>query len=187
MSRIEIDDTKLIARQPPPIPAAKAGVIKNLQHWEDLASWITPNDRFFSIAHYDRPEIAAQNWSLEIAGLVARPRRFTLAELRARPRHEVTFTIECSGDRGLPFFQSAVGNARWTGTPLAPILAEAQPLKSGIEVVFTGSDAGEETVRNVKFTANFARSMSLADAMDPNNLLCYEMNGAPLPRANRPD
>jgi DMSO/TMAO reductase YedYZ molybdopterin-dependent catalytic subunit len=27
---------------------------------------------------------------------------------------------------------------------------------------------------------NFARSMSLADAMNPNNLLCYEMNGAPL-------
>ncbi len=26
--------------------------------------------------------------------------------------------------------------------------------------------------------------MSLADAMNPNNLLCYEMNGAPLPHAN---
>ena len=26
-------------------------------------------------------------------------------------------------------------------------------------------------------TQNFARSMSLADAMNPNNLLCYEMNG----------
>ena len=26
--------------------------------------------------------------------------------------------------------------------------------------------------------------MSLADAMNPNNLLCYEMNGAPLPQPN---
>ena len=26
--------------------------------------------------------------------------------------------------------------------------------------------------------------MSLADAMDPKNILCYEMNGAPLPRRN---
>jgi DMSO/TMAO reductase YedYZ molybdopterin-dependent catalytic subunit len=140
-----------------------------------LASWITPNGRFFSIAHYGRPEIA---------GLVARPRRFTLAELRARPRHAVTFTIECSGDRGRPFNQSAVGNARWAGILLAPILAETRPLKNGIEVVFIGSDTGEETVRNVKFTADFARSMSPADAMAPNNLLCYEMNGAPLPQAN---
>ena len=30
-------------------------------------------------------------------------------------------------------------------------------------------------------TEQFARSMSLADAMDPDNLLCYEMNGEPLP------
>jgi DMSO/TMAO reductase YedYZ molybdopterin-dependent catalytic subunit len=31
---------------------------------------------------------------------------------------------------------------------------------------------------------NFARSMSLADAMQPENLLCYEMNGADLPPDN---
>ncbi len=31
---------------------------------------------------------------------------------------------------------------------------------------------------NLKMKQNFARSMSLADAMNPNNLLCYEMNGA---------
>ena len=33
-------------------------------------------------------------------------------------------------------------------------------------------------------TQNFARSMSLAEAMNPNNLLCYEMNGAQLPQAH---
>ena len=57
-------------------------------------------------------------------------------------------------------------------------------LGGGIEVVFFGSDAGEETVREIKMPQNFARSMSLADALNPNNLLCYEMNGAPLPQAN---
>ena len=170
--------------QPPAIPEAASRVVRNLQRWEDLSSWITPNDRFFSVAHYGFPEIDTQRWSLEIAGLVRRPRRYALAELKARPRQEVTFTIECSGDRGLPFLQSAVGNARWAGTPLARILAEAEPLRNGVEVVFIGSDAGEETVRNVKFSSNFARGMSLGDAMDPNHLLCYEMNGAPLPAAN---
>ena len=55
-------------------------------------------------------------------------------------------------------------------------------LDKGIEVVFFGSDAGEEEVRSIKMTQNFARSMSLADAMNPDNLLCYEMNGAPLPQ-----
>ena len=37
---------------------------------------------------------------------------------------------------------------------------------------------------NVKMHQNFARSMSLADAMNPNNILCYEMNGAALPAPN---
>jgi DMSO/TMAO reductase YedYZ molybdopterin-dependent catalytic subunit len=54
----------------------------------------------------------------------------------------------------------------------------------GIEVVFIGSDTGEEEVRGIKMTQNFARSMSLQDAMNPNNLLCYEMNGEPLPQSH---
>lgn len=47
-----------------------------------------------------------------------------------------------------------------------------------------GSDEGEETVREQTIKQNFARSMSLQDAMNPENLLCYEMNGKPLPQAN---
>ena len=34
---------------------------------------------------------------------------------------------------------------------------------------------------DLTITERFARSMSLEDAMSPENLLCYEMNGAPLP------
>ena len=55
-------------------------------------------------------------------------------------------------------------------------------LDQGIEVVFFGSDTGAETVRDIKMPQHFARSMSVADAMDPHNLLCYEMNGEPLPQ-----
>ncbi len=171
--------------QPPPVPEGAKEIIQNLQPWEELVeSFITPNKKFYSIAHYGRPAIDAPSWSLEIGGLVRRPRSFTLAELKARPRREVTFTIECSGDRGLPFLFSAVSTAKWVGTPLASILTEADPLDSGIEVVFVGRDTGEETVCDLTFTENFARSMSLADAMDHRNLLCWEMNGAPLPQAN---
>ena len=66
---------------------------------------------------------------------------------------------------------SAVGNAKWTGTPLSPILTEAGVLDKGIEVVFIGSDEGEEEVRGIKMKQNFARSTSLADAMNPNNVV----------------
>ncbi len=159
-------------------------IIANQLVWEDLDSWITPNDKFFSIAHYNRPTIDAKKWQLSVAGLVKKPLTLTLDQIKARPRQEVTFTIECSGNTGLPFFWGGIGNAKWAGTPLAPILKEAGVLDKGIEVVFWGSDAGEETVRDVKMMQNFARSMSLADAMNPNNLLAYEMNGAPLPPDN---
>ena len=62
--------------QPPPLPPPADDQV-NLQRWEDLGSFITPNDKFYSIAHYGRPAIDAQSWSLEISGLVRRPRSFT--------------------------------------------------------------------------------------------------------------
>jgi DMSO/TMAO reductase YedYZ molybdopterin-dependent catalytic subunit len=37
---------------------------------------------------------------------------------------------------------------------------------------------------DLTITERFARSMSLDDAQHPDNLLCYEMNGEPLPPAN---
>lgn len=175
--------------QPPPVPAALANVIKDLTRWEDLGSWITPNDKFFSIAHYEWPVIDEKNWRLDVAGMVGKPMTLSLSELRALPRQEVISTIECSGSNGFPFNPSLIGNARWAGASLADILRAAQ-IKSGThEVVFFGADQGEEVVRKdtpleLKFSGNFARSMPIDDVMNPANLLCYEMNGAPLRAAH---
>lgn len=159
-------------------------IIANQPTWEELDSWITPNEQFFSIAHYNRPEIDAANWHLQIGGLVEQPMTFTLDEIMALPRQELIFTLECSGNSGLPFFDTGIGNAQWAGTPLAAVLEQAGVLENGREVVFYGVDAGEETIGEQTITQNFARSMSLADAMNPANLLVYEMNGEPLPQAN---
>ena len=97
-------------------------VIKTQLIWEDFDSWITPNDKFFSIAHFNRPVIDATTWKLEIDGLVKTPMTLTLDDIKKRPRQEVTFTVECSGNTGLPFFDGGIGNAKWAGTPLAPLL-----------------------------------------------------------------
>jgi DMSO/TMAO reductase YedYZ molybdopterin-dependent catalytic subunit len=69
------------------------------------------------------------------------------------------------------------------------MLQTAQIKSGAVEIVFYGTDQGEEVVRKdtpleFKFTSNFARSMPIEDAMNPANLLCYEMNGSPLPAAN---
>ncbi len=159
-------------------------VIGNQQTWEQLDSWITPNDQFFSIAHYNKPEIDAGDWQLSVGGLVAQPLILTLDDIMSRPRQELTFTLECAGNSGLPFFDGGIGNAVWAGTPLAPLLEQAGVLEDGREVVFYGTDAGEEMIGEEAVMQNFARSMSLEDAMNPMNLLCYEMNGEALPLAN---
>jgi DMSO/TMAO reductase YedYZ molybdopterin-dependent catalytic subunit len=158
--------------------------VAGLLRWEDLGSYLTPPGRHFTVVHYGQPEVDPQAWRLEVGGLVQRPLSLTLEELRARPRQEVLFTLECSGNHGFPWSGGLIGTARWAGTPLAPLLAEAGILATGREVVFRGADAGEETVRGVAMPQHFARSMSLADATDANLLLAYEMNGAPLPAAH---
>jgi DMSO/TMAO reductase YedYZ molybdopterin-dependent catalytic subunit len=168
--------------QPPANPMPQ--VVGNLLQWEQLDSWITPNDKFFTVGHYNKPSIAEKDWTLEVSGLIRRPVIITLTELKARPRQEVIFTLECSGNHGFPWFLGGIGTAKWAGTPLAPILQEAGVQDKGIEVVFFGSDAGQEEVRGIKMPQHFARSMSLADAMHPHNLLCYEMNGVSLPQAH---
>ncbi|HEX2324969.1 MAG TPA: sulfite oxidase, partial [Chloroflexota bacterium] len=165
---------------PNPVPQAVGGLLR----WEDLNSYLTPAGRHFTVVHYGQPDVDAQAWRLGVGGLVERPLSLTLDELRARPRQEVVFTLECSGNHGFPWSGGLISTARWAGTPLAPVLAEAGVQAGGREVVFWGADAGEETVRGVAMPQHFARSMSLADATDSNVLLAYEMNGAPLPAAH---
>jgi DMSO/TMAO reductase YedYZ molybdopterin-dependent catalytic subunit len=187
-------------------------IAQNLLVWEQLDSWLTPADDFFVISHYGNPALAEADFRLSIGGLVARPQSLVLADLKARPRREVTFTLECSGNTGLPFLIGAIGNARWAGTPLAPLLERSGILEQGTEVVFWGADSGEVTIRDnsgvidpdnngvvgprgsgkvvpdgsggldLTITEHFARSMSLEEALNADNLLCYEMNGVPLPR-----
>ncbi len=156
----------------------------NTFNWETLTSWVTPTEKLFRVGHYNTPEIAATDWSLEVTGLVERPRSFTLKEIQARTRQSVVFALECAGNRGFAGFMGAVHNAEWSGTPLSAVLEEAGVQDNGIEVVFFGSDEGEEKIRDTPVTQNFARSMSVEDAMDSKILLCYEVNGEPLPSAH---
>ena len=168
--------------QPEPNPVPE--VIVQQLDWEQLDSWLTPPDQFFVIKHFNQPELNERDWRLEIGGLVDQPMTLTLDDLRARARQEVTFTMECSGNSGLPFFTGGIGNATWAGTPLASLLEEAGVREDGVEVVFWGADAGDQVWREMTITEQFARSMSLTDAMNPDYLLAYEMNGEPLPAAH---
>jgi DMSO/TMAO reductase YedYZ molybdopterin-dependent catalytic subunit len=190
--------------QPAPFPFPGPPPVQLV--WEELDTRWIPNDEFHVVSHYGEPELREQDWRLDIDGLVRHPRTLSLANVKARPRREVEFTLECSGNTGLPFAIGFVGNARWAGAELASLLREADVLDDATEVVFWGADSGTVTVRDnsgitsagetgtgtpdenggldLTFTEQFARSMSVKDALRRVNLLCYEMNGDALPVAH---
>jgi DMSO/TMAO reductase YedYZ molybdopterin-dependent catalytic subunit len=170
------------ADQPP--PHARPQVVPRQLRWEEFDSLLTPNERFFLVGHYGFPAVDPQTWRLNVTGQVRQPLTLTLDQIKARPRREVVYTLECSGNHGFPFMTGVIGTAKWAGTPLAPILEEAGIREGGAEVVFFGADTGEEKIRDATVQVPFARSLSVADAMQPEMMLCYEMNGQPLPQVN---
>jgi DMSO/TMAO reductase YedYZ molybdopterin-dependent catalytic subunit len=145
-----------------------------------LTSYLTPEQNYFVVAHYGVPTIDAATWKLDIRGRVANPRSYTLDELKKRARAQQECVFECGGNRGPAIMNRMVGNARWTGTALWPLIQEAKPLGDALEVITWGADEGEEEIRKEKYRQCFARSMTLTDLAKSGAILAWEMNGEPL-------
>jgi DMSO/TMAO reductase YedYZ molybdopterin-dependent catalytic subunit len=154
--------------------------VKRQTRWQDLTDWHTKTEDLYVVSHYNTPVLKGNEHVLEISGLVRKPTRLTLNEIRARKRKTITATLECGGNGLGPGFMGAIGNVRWTGTPLADLLRDCGPLKRAIEVVFFGSDQRIEKIRDNEYPQNFARSLHITDAHRDDILLCYELNGEPL-------
>jgi DMSO/TMAO reductase YedYZ molybdopterin-dependent catalytic subunit len=145
---------------------------------------LTPRDEFFAIGHYGQPEVAPSTYRLQVTGRVDSPMELSLADIQARPSVELVAGYECSGNSGRRVHGLA-SNGRWTGTRLSDLLTDVGVRQEAREVVFFGADHGEKevTFRNQSFKLDqqFARSMSLENAMKPEPLLVYALNGEPLP------
>ncbi|HEV8250487.1 MAG TPA: sulfite oxidase [Gaiellaceae bacterium] len=153
---------------------------------EALGHPITPLGLHYLLIHFDIPFVDAASWRLEIGGQVERPLTVTLDDLKARAVRTQAVTLECAGNgRALlepraisqPWLAEAVGTAEWTGTPLAPLLAEAGVRPDAVEVVFTGLDRGVQS----DVEHDYARSLPLDEALRDEMLLAYAVNGQPLP------
>lgn len=153
---------------------------------EALRYALTPLGLHYLLIHFDIPAVDAGVYVLNVGGGVRSPLRLTLDDIRARPATSIAVTLECAGNgrarlsprpQSQPWLYEAVGNAEWTGTPLASILDEARPLDTSTEVVFTGLDRGVQG----GIEQQYERSLALADARRPEVLLAYAVNGQPLP------
>ena len=145
-----------------------------------IASFHTPNDDFYIVQHYNQPAIANDEYMLRITGMVDNPLELSLVDLKRQPKVEIDAGFECGGNNR-NIFHGLIGNARWGGTNLRRLLREAGIQRGGIEVVFYGADSGMENVRDTDIEQNFGRSMHFEDALRPEVMLAYEMNGEPLP------
>ncbi|GAB4080132.1 sulfite oxidase [Modestobacter muralis] len=147
---------------------------------------LTPPGLHYVLTHFDIPAVDPDTWALEVTGAVERPLRLTLADLQARSSASARVLLECAGNGrarftprpvSQPWLLEAVGTAQWGGTPLAPLLTEAGMSPEAVDVVFTGADHGVE--RGVE--QDYARGLPVAEALRPETMLAWSMNGEPLP------
>ncbi len=151
-----------------------------------LTSWATPNDEFYAFHQTETMRVDASQWRLRIGGFVERPMEFTLEELKQRAdKREEAVTLECSGNSPRPARMSGLlSNAVWSGIGLRSILTECRVKPEAREVVFLGMDMEKENkwqARGQEYEIPHGRSVYIQDALNPEAMLAYEMNGEPLP------
>jgi len=146
---------------------------------------MTPADQFFFIQHYDKPEIDAVSYRLKFTGLVSKPTELSLAELQSMRSVDIVNGYECSGNSARSV-QGLSSNGRFTGVRLRDVLRRVGVDDKAREVVFFGADKGNEDVvfrtNTLKVQQQFARSITLENAMKPEPLLAWALNGQPLDR-----
>jgi DMSO/TMAO reductase YedYZ molybdopterin-dependent catalytic subunit len=101
------------------------------------------------------------DWRLAVDGMVARPASFSLAELKKLPTRSQITHMAC--EEGWSFI------AEWAGVPLSHVLELVGILPQARYVVYFSIDP------------EWWDSVDMADALHPQTLVTYGMNGDELP------
>jgi DMSO/TMAO reductase YedYZ molybdopterin-dependent catalytic subunit len=152
---------------PPKIVKQKPLPAEDSLNIPGLSPFYTPNAQFYRVdTSLSIPQVSASTWKLRIHGMVDNPMTITFDQLSHMPmtEHDVTLTCVSEAVGG-----GYIGNARWQGTLLAPLLR-----KAGIHV---GAD--QIVMRDIN-------GMTIGVATDPvmdgrKSLLAVGMNGQTLP------
>jgi DMSO/TMAO reductase YedYZ molybdopterin-dependent catalytic subunit len=104
---------------------------------------------------------AFADWRLDVGGMVTRPASFSIAELKSYPSRSQITHLAC--EEGWSFI------AEWIGAPLFHILNVVGILPQARYVVYSSMQHG------------WWDSIDMADALHPQTLITYGMNGGELP------
>ncbi|SEA08108.1 sulfite oxidase [Microbulbifer marinus] len=146
---------------------------------------VTPTSRHFIRNNGIPPsEVDAERWELTIDGLVDKPLKLTIADLRKQ--FEVVtqnLAIECAGN-GRAFFKppakgnqwtyGAVACSAWTGVRLADVL-KAAGIKPG--AVYTAHYGADTHLSGDPGKLPISRGVPINKAMGEENLIAFAMNG----------
>jgi DMSO/TMAO reductase YedYZ molybdopterin-dependent catalytic subunit len=110
------------------------------------------------------------DWRLQIEGLVARPVSFSLAELKNMPSESHIVLHAC--EQGWSYI------AEWTGIRLSALLNLVKTRDEARYVVFMPYPNPRQTTGEVRVQWD---SIDMADALHPQTILAYGMNGDVLP------
>ncbi|KAJ3175251.1 hypothetical protein HDU87_006333 [Geranomyces variabilis] len=167
----------------------------------ELTASITPTPVFFVRNHLPVPAVDVETYRLRVDGpTFPQEVELSLADLRALPKHTVTVTLQCAGNRrkdmhevkatkGLQWTAGGISTATWSGALLTDVLRAAHP---GFDLDNQGSadddDDDENNNNNIahvhfRGVEGYGASIPFHKAASPAGevLVAYEMNGEPLP------
>jgi DMSO/TMAO reductase YedYZ molybdopterin-dependent catalytic subunit len=157
------------------------------------SSVITPSDRLFIRNNIAPPSADIVKdpdaWKLEVSG-VAKPRSFTVAELKTLGLSALPMVLQCSGN-GRAWFPSKPSGTQWTvgaagcviftGVPVQAVLDAVGGMADGM--VYMTSTGGEEIPAGLDpKDVMVERSVPISTIKDA--ILAWELNGDPLSLAH---
>jgi DMSO/TMAO reductase YedYZ molybdopterin-dependent catalytic subunit len=165
----------------------------NLETVQDqLNTFLTPAELFYIRNHFPAPDLKIEQYALRVGGAVRQPLALSYRDLREMPSKTVVAALECAGNSrvflvpsvpGAQWELGAVGNAEWTGVPLAALLERAGIATDVCEIVLEGADRGSPPEPPVPpGPISYARSLPLNKAQQEEVLIAYQMNGRDLRR-----
>ena len=139
------------------------------------------------MARFREPAAQPDAWELTIDGEVNSPLKITLGELKKRFATKSLYAVlECGGNgrsfyapqaRGNQWTNGGAGCAKWTGVSLAEVLKAAGPKASATYTAHYGAD---QHLSGDPKQVTLSRGVRLPKAMEPECLLVWAMNDAPL-------
>ena len=146
---------------------------------------ITPTDRHFIRNNGIAPdEVDADKWTLTVDGLVEKPMKYSIADLKKNfDVVDLALQIECGGNgragfdppaRGNQWTYGAIGCSKWTGVRLADVLKAAGVKKN---VVYTANEGADGHLSGEPSKLPISRGVPIEKAMNPENIIAFAQNG----------